>query len=102
MINLQKEPQPTEKPLSGLVTLGMFSFGCYLLLGAYFSWVESTWPSFMPPQLDIFGLLFRLFGDEVGAKIGAIFLAILGIFFALGAAVAQFRITQVRERKRFQ
>ena len=96
-MNLQIKPQPTDKPLSGMVALGVFIFGCFLLVGAYFSWVDSTWPSFLPPQLDIFGLLFRVFGEEVGARVGAIFLAFLGIFFALGAAVAQVRAAQRRE-----
>jgi hypothetical protein len=90
-MNSPIDPHSSAKPLSGLVALGVFGFGCYLLLGAYFAWVDTRWPSFLPPQFDILGLLFRMFGEEVGARIGAVFLGLLGVFFALGAAVAQAR-----------
>lgn len=97
-MDFRTDQKPNDKPLSGIVALGVFSFGCYLLVGAYFSWVDSTWPSFLPPQLDVFGLLFRVFGEEVGARVGAIFLALLGTFFTVGAAVAHQRAEgQIRQ-----
>jgi hypothetical protein len=58
----------------------MFAMGVYVLFGAFFAATESTWPVFMPPQLDVFCLAFRLFGKEAGALTGAIFLGIVGFF----------------------
>lgn len=81
----------SEKSTSGLMSIFLFGFGCYLLAGAYFALVDLAWPPFMPPQLDIFGLFFRMFGKEKGARIGAFFLTLLGAFFTVGTCSAYAR-----------
>lgn len=75
--------RPTEKPLNVMVLLVLIAFGLYLLFGAYFLWRYTKWPIFLPPQLDLFGLLFSLFGEKIGAYIGAIFLTVLGLICVL-------------------
>jgi hypothetical protein len=69
--------------LSIVQALGMLAFGVYLLSGAYYGFSYAKWPFFMPPQLDIFGLLFGLFGEQVGGYVGGGLLGVLGLFFAL-------------------
>lgn len=70
------------KKITGVLeVLFIFSFGCYLLYGAYFGLIYAKWPYFMPPQLDIFGLIFTVFGEQAGAYVGACFLGLLGLFF---------------------
>jgi hypothetical protein len=69
--------------LSTVQAFGMFAFGVYLLVGAYHGFNYAKWPFFMPPQLDIFGLLFGLFGEQVGGYVGGGLLGVLGLFFAL-------------------
>jgi hypothetical protein len=59
-------------------SLFVVSFGLYLLLGAYFAWRDAKWPIFMPPQLDLIGLLLGAFVSPLGAYLGASFLALLG------------------------
>ena len=41
----------------GLGTIVLFFFGLYLLAGAYVAMRDGKWPIFMPPQLDLIGLL---------------------------------------------
>jgi xanthosine utilization system XapX-like protein len=81
----------SRKSTSGLMSIFLFGFGCYLLIGAYFALVDLAWPPFMPPQLDIFGLFFKIFGEDNGARIGALFLALLGAFFTVGTCIAYAR-----------
>lgn len=61
-----------------LVCLFFIAFGIYLLAGAYSAASSGEWPIFMPPQIDLFGLLFRIFGKPWGGYVGALFLALLG------------------------
>lgn len=68
--------------------LGLLAFGGYLLAGAYYGFTYAKWPVFMPPQLDVFGLIFSLFGDQAGGYVGGGLLCVLGAGLAiLGAAV---------------
>lgn len=61
------------------VSLGAIAFGLYFLIGAYVGASHAEWPIFMPPQIDLFGLLFSVFGKPLGAYLGAMFLAVLGM-----------------------
>lgn len=68
--------------------LGLLACGGYLLAGAYYGFTYAKWPFFMPPQLDIFGLIFGLFGDQTGGYVGGGLLGALGVALAiLGLAV---------------
>jgi hypothetical protein len=67
---------------------GLIAFGAYLLAGSYYGLTYAKWPFFMPPQLDIFGLLFGLFGEPVGGYAGGSLLGVLGLVLAIfGIAV---------------
>jgi len=67
---------------------GLIAFGAYLLAGSYYGLTYAKWPFFMPPQLDIFGLLFGLFGEHAGGYVGGGLLGVLGLALAiLGVAV---------------
>lgn len=73
------QAQTTSRGLSSSQSFFLFCFGVYLLFGAYVTWRDAKWPIFMPPQLDIIGLLLGAFGNPVGAYLGAAFLALLGL-----------------------
>ena len=63
-------------------------FGIYLLAGATSAALQGKWPIFLPPQLDVLGLLLSILGSPLGAYIGALFLSLLGgAFLWLGAAL---------------
>ena len=67
---------------------GLFVAGAYLFAGAYYGFTNAKWPFFMPPQLDIFGWFFGIFGERMGGYIGAGFLGTLGLMLvALGIVI---------------
>ena len=71
----------------GLV-FGLFAFAAYLLAGSYYGLTYAKWPFFMPPQLDVFGLLFGLFGEQAGGYVGGGLLGLLGLALAIcGVAI---------------
>jgi hypothetical protein len=75
-----------DSKISASLTLQAFlmlAFGVYLLSGAYYGFTYAKWPYFMPPQLDVFGLLFGFLGEQVGGYVGGGLLGLLGLFFAL-------------------
>jgi hypothetical protein len=61
--------------------LGVLFFGAYLFYGAHFTWIHKKWPAFMPPQLDLMGLLLESLSTEFGVYLNVAFLSILGLFF---------------------
>jgi hypothetical protein len=68
--------------------VGLFAFSAYLLAGSYYGLTHAKWPFFMPPQLDVFGFLFGLFGEQVGGYVGGGLLGLLGLALAIwGVAV---------------
>jgi hypothetical protein len=71
---------------TGLV-LGLFAFSAYLLAGSYYGLTRAKWPFFMPPQLDLFGLLFGLFGEHAGGYVGGGLLGLLGLASAICGVV---------------
>jgi hypothetical protein len=75
-------------PPSAASVLWLFVAGTYLIAGAYYSFTNAKWPFFMPPQLDVFGWLFGIFGEHMGGYIGVGFLGTLGLLLvALGMAI---------------
>lgn len=87
---------PKSSRVAALIAIAI---GCYFLIGAYFSWRDAKWPVFMPPQLDILGLLFELFGRPTGAYVGAGFLFVLGLLFGL-APLLVWRTAQRKAQRR--
>lgn len=69
-------------------------FGTYLLAGAYWAASKGEWPFFMPPQIDIFGVLFSILGKPWGAYVGALFLVLLGVFFLWFGAATLWRTSR--------
>jgi hypothetical protein len=49
-----------------------------LLVGGIFGIATTQWPIFMPPQLDMIGLVFKIFGNPWAGYIGGFFLVVLG------------------------
>ncbi|MBX3646148.1 MAG: hypothetical protein KF766_00555 [Rhodocyclaceae bacterium] len=82
-VESQTSEQTQEREASPGLSIGHASFivffGFYLLLGAFSAWYNAKWPIFMPPQLDIIGLLLGAFGSPIGAYLGAAVLAVLGV-----------------------
>lgn len=79
------EVRVNPAPPSPASAIGLFVAGAYLFAGAYYGFVHAKWPFFMPPQLDIFGFIFDLFGERVGGYVGGGFLGALGLaLVALG------------------
>lgn len=74
----QKEGQQF---LTFCIRIGFIFFSSYLLYGAYFVWTSNKWPAFMPPQLDVLGMLFNSLGNKVGVYLNVIFLSVLGLLF---------------------
>lgn len=70
------------------VLFGAVAFGCYLLSGAYYVFVEGIWPSFMPPQFDGLVFLSSSFLGFGGAYVVAFFMAAVGVVFLLLPVVA--------------
>ena len=80
---MNEETQPQKVKTSVGLAVGALAFGAYLLVGAYYGFTHAKWPFFMPPQLDIFGFLFELFGEQIGGYAGGGFLALLGSALAI-------------------
>jgi hypothetical protein len=74
MVMTEKNPS-----LSAVSAMWCFLIGVYLLAGACYGFVNAKWPFFMPPQLDIFGLFFDLFGQRAGGYFGGGVLGVLGL-----------------------
>jgi hypothetical protein len=76
--------QIRKKNSDSSIAQAIFSIalGVYLLTGAYYGLTYAKWPFFMPPQLDIFGLLIGFFGEQVAGYVGGGLLGVLGLFFA--------------------
>lgn len=77
----------SQKGISILSRISFAGLGGYLLIGAYFVWTTKHWPAFMPPQLDILGMLFNLAGDDVGVFLNILLLSILGFILLLLAVL---------------
>jgi hypothetical protein len=73
----ENQSKDVDSP-SGLA-FGAIAFGAYSLGGSYYGFAHAKWPFFMPPQLDIFGFLFEIFGEQVGGYAGGGLLGILGL-----------------------
>jgi hypothetical protein len=58
--------------------LGLFVVGCFFLFAAYDTWTYQHWPIYIPPQLDVFGLIFGLFGERIGVVMQTTFLGFIG------------------------
>lgn len=70
--------QNATKVQPAWVSLLFIALGLVLLVGAYQAASQGQWPVFMPPQIDLFGLLFNAFGNTLGGYISALFLFGLG------------------------
>ena len=70
---------PRHKGKDDGIAFLFIAFGAYLLCGAYSAFANAKWPIFMPPQLDVFGFLFRIFGEPAGAYLGGALLVVLGV-----------------------
>ncbi|MCW5649791.1 MAG: hypothetical protein KIS62_08605 [Ramlibacter sp.] len=82
------EVRAKATPPSPVSAIGLFGVGAYLFAGAYYGFSHAKWPFFMPPQLDVFGFIFDLFGERVGGYVGAGFLGALGLaLVALGISI---------------
>jgi hypothetical protein len=70
-------PETKASPL--WVAWLFLTFGVLFLSGAYIAAYSGEWPIFLPPQVDIFGLVFGIFGKPMGGYLAAVFLFVLGI-----------------------
>ena len=59
--------------------LVMLVFGLYLIAGGYYGFAHAKWPWFMPPQLDMIGLLLGLFGERLSGYVGGGVLCLFGL-----------------------
>ena len=76
---MAEETQSKDVDSPAGLAFGAIAFGAYLLGGSYYGFTHAKWPFFMPPQLDIFGFLFELFGQQVGGYAGGGLLGFLGL-----------------------
>jgi hypothetical protein len=65
-------------------------FGAYLLYGAYCSFSGSTWPGFMPPQLDVVAFVFSFISDAASAYVAGAVAALLGAATLAGTVLLVF------------
>ncbi len=63
-------------------------FGLYLLVGSYVAIMDSKWPIFMPPQLDLIAIFLELFSEQTAAYIGGLII----FFIGLGSLWLGFRV----------
>ena len=76
---MAEETQSKEVDSAVGLAFGAIAFGAYLLGGSYYAFTHAKWPFFMPPQLDVLGFLFELFGQQVGGYAGGGLLGLLGL-----------------------
>jgi hypothetical protein len=76
---MAEETQSKDVDSPAGLAFGAIAFGAYFLGGSYYGFAHAKWPFFMPPQLDIFGFLFELFGQKIGGYVGGGLLGILGL-----------------------
>ncbi|MTW10504.1 hypothetical protein GM658_07790 [Pseudoduganella eburnea] len=80
------------KPVGLFGLLGLIAFGGWLLVGGWFAIVDHKWPGFMPPQLDVIGVVGHVTSEKWAAYLGggfALFLGVAFILLALFAALKQ-------------
>ena len=76
-----EEPRP-------FVALIVIASGVVCLFGAVQSFVTGKWPAYMPPQLDVFALPLSMLSERLGAAVGGVLSAIVGIFCVVGGLLS--------------
>jgi hypothetical protein len=69
---------------SALIALLLFAVGVLCLVGSYQSFANGRWPVFMPPQLDLLAVPLGWLSERLGAWVGGLFAAVIGVFCVLG------------------
>jgi hypothetical protein len=83
------------KKISAWVGPLFLGFGIAFFTGAYVAVVSGEWPNFLPPQIDLFGLVFRAFGNPVEGYLASVFLFALGVGSSL-MGIAAIKMEQNR------
>ena len=82
------ERGPAREPGFGTAIFCLL-FGAYLLVGAVVTYTSGKWPIFLPPQLDLVGLLLGAFGP-IGVYVSATIVLLIGLL-CLWVAIAVIR-----------
>ncbi len=83
----QPRPPSPAQPATNLELFIALAFAIYFIAGGTAAFIQGNWPIFLPPQLDIVGLLFNSLPKPLAGYISGVFLSSLGGILLVGVAI---------------